>query len=1023
MMGLKRKLLIGAFIPLALLLAIPFSLFPSTPASAAVADGANATARVTLYAYYKDMVACMASAIISNDDLGLDTNIDHVKLGQLVYGTSFNGIGGDIYGFYLNKSLPDIGTDDGTTTCTQSNNLIMTNGLKQFGLNGLDVVCAMGYTRSNGGACNETASTQGLNIGAPSNMLAKFKTQLRIAGWGVDKEPTLSNADKYELYSKSLILACTTGAPLASKGGAAADTLYNLKTSATTTVTYSANGDRTHNWSPVYIMQGDYARVNGIETDTCGQALDNANANVADAVASQACETKYSGNAAYISACQNGYSQHSSGNTLYCITAYPAPFVGSADHGSQVDTTDSLALRAACFAGQGIVGGQQCYTDLKYTTGPLHQACTLGAQYASAADFCTTSANAKIWSTDKDKVALLQACKDGQALNLTPDTINNNLTALTPTPGPADSTSCAIPSVGWIICPFVTFMAGISDGIYTVISGLLVTDVATISTSSGTYSAWGAIRAFANVGFVIVFLIIIFSQLTSVGISNYGVKKLLPRLIVVAILVNISFFLCQLVVDLSNIVGGSLPAIFGNIPVFGQANSLDDSGNTFTSIAGNILAGSAVSGAVGVAAIVVIYTGVGLLVPILLAAVLAVLVTVFILIARNVIIILLVAISPLAFLAMLLPNTENYFKQWRKIMVALLLVYPMIALLFGASKLASSIILSSGASSFQQLFGLAALFIPLFATPILLKNSLNAIPAIGNIASKLQSRTNGLVGRKAKEFGNATPIARGMAIRKQARANYRDTKFASDLESGGPASLLARGLRLNKIPRVGKYAKASEHADEALSRTAQATANKADSDDVSAATSEIAKMARQAAYAPGAKGDGRESYIVARRELERSLSSGDHVRARASFDALRDMGEQGLDEAQDAISAARASGNLNAETDGLMRRHIHAAGIKGADNRLNMYADGNTAALTSGDHVGSLTDEQFASQTMRSLLDAANAGKISKPDADRILGAADQGNIQIKNGQRAVLQAISTGTALPVAGPLPSKKP
>lgn len=66
------------------------------------------------------------------------------------------------------------------------------------------------------------------------------------------------------------------------------------------------------------------------------------------------------------------------------------------------------------------------------------------------------------------------------------------------------------------------------------------------------------VRNYANVAFIVVFLIIIFSQVSNVGINNYGIKRMLPKLLIAAILVNISFYVCAIMVDLSNLLGAGL---------------------------------------------------------------------------------------------------------------------------------------------------------------------------------------------------------------------------------------------------------------------------------------------------------------------------------------------------------------------------------------------------------------------------------------------------------------------------------
>ena len=72
-------------------------------------------------------------------------------------------------------------------------------------------------------------------------------------------------------------------------------------------------------------------------------------------------------------------------------------------------------------------------------------------------------------------------------------------------------------------------------------------------------------RNISNVAFIVAFLVIIYSQLTSVGISNYGVKKMLPRLVIAAVLVNLSFTFCAVLLDLSNVTGYAFQDAFMGI--------------------------------------------------------------------------------------------------------------------------------------------------------------------------------------------------------------------------------------------------------------------------------------------------------------------------------------------------------------------------------------------------------------------------------------------------------------------------
>jgi hypothetical protein len=136
-------------------------------------------------------------------------------------------------------------------------------------------------------------------------------------------------------------------------------------------------------------------------------------------------------------------------------------------------------------------------------------------------------------------------------------------------------------------------------------------------------------------------------------------------------------------------------------------------------------------------------------------------VIILILIARQAFVILLVVMSPLAFVAYLLPNTESWFKKWWKAFSATLMVYPIIAAVFGVSTLASNILNNVSASednsTLLQLISLGVLAVPLLAVPALLKGSLSAAGGVGAKLAGLQDRANkrGLRGIKEGRIGEA----------------------------------------------------------------------------------------------------------------------------------------------------------------------------------------------------------------------------------------------------------------------------
>ena len=93
-----------------------------------------------------------------------------------------------------------------------------------------------------------------------------------------------------------------------------------------------------------------------------------------------------------------------------------------------------------------------------------------------------------------------------------------------------EKSSCSLEWIGYIICPAARFMAKITDKAFDALQSFLEIKSLARGTEGGDslYNAWSAMRNVANALFVIAFMVVIYSQLTGAGITNYGIKKLLP---------------------------------------------------------------------------------------------------------------------------------------------------------------------------------------------------------------------------------------------------------------------------------------------------------------------------------------------------------------------------------------------------------------------------------------------------------------------------------------------------------------
>lgn len=299
----------------------------------------------------------------------------------------------------------------------------------------------------------------------------------------------------------------------------------------------------------------------------------------------------------------------------------------------------------------------------------------------------------------------------------------------------SSSNKCALAGFfGTMICGIVQTMGNMVDTSYDLLSILLKTDPVLQTTRGGSgdssmYMAWSTLRNLANVFFTITLLIVILSYTSNIGVSAYNIRKILPRIIMAAFLINASWWICAIFVDLSNILGATITDTLGNITSIGVNNQFSN----WKLVISSVLFASA---AVIAASSLVIYGGFSVLLPAIVSALIAVVTVFILLLARQVLIIIFIIISPLAFAAILLPGTNFLFERWRKMFVPLLMLYPVIGLIFGLSKVASDVVIGAAADRDQSLLailGLAIQVIPLFLLPTIMKLGGSALGAFDRI--------------------------------------------------------------------------------------------------------------------------------------------------------------------------------------------------------------------------------------------------------------------------------------------------
>lgn len=311
------------------------------------------------------------------------------------------------------------------------------------------------------------------------------------------------------------------------------------------------------------------------------------------------------------------------------------------------------------------------------------------------------------------------------------------------------STSCDVQGIGWIICPVSNWLADGIDYMYSALQEFLKTKpLETTNQNSGIYLAWVIMRNISNVAFIVAFLVIIYSQLTSVGISNYGVKKMLPRLIIAAVLVNLSFTICAILLDLSNIAGYAFQDAFMGIKNTISTVGENTSTWTWSEVISTALSNGALAVGAGYAVSLALTTELlPMLVPAATLAGLTLLFVLLIMAARQALIIILIIISPLAFVCYLLPGTEKWFKKWRDSFLTMLVFFPAFAVVFGGAQLAGIIIIQNASGSngaIMHILGMLVQIIPLAITPLIMKFSGGVL---GKFAGIVNDKNKGLYDR------------------------------------------------------------------------------------------------------------------------------------------------------------------------------------------------------------------------------------------------------------------------------------
>lgn len=205
-----------------------------------------------------------------------------------------------------------------------------------------------------------------------------------------------------------------------------------------------------------------------------------------------------------------------------------------------------------------------------------------------------------------------------------------------------------------VIGHIVSMLIWIGGGILVVLIQLLiwVSSYNEFVTSEAVTQGWRIIRDVCNMFFILILLIIAFA--TVLNIEGYSWKKLLPKMLLMAVLINFSKLICGVAIDMAQVV--MLTFVNGFRDIGG--------GNLSDMLGVNQLLNISKEGATDVEMLSVVGTyilGLGYVI----VSIGVIVIILFVLVMRMVMLWILVTLSPLAFLLWSLPGTSTYGNKWR----------------------------------------------------------------------------------------------------------------------------------------------------------------------------------------------------------------------------------------------------------------------------------------------------------------------------------------------------------------------
>ncbi len=511
-----------------------------------------------------------------------------------------------------------------------------------------------------------------------------------------------------------------------------------------------------------------------------------------------------------------------------------------------------------------------------------------------------------------------------------------------------------------------------------------------MNTSPGLAVAWGTFRDLGNIALLFGFIAI--GIATMLDLQNYNAKKILGKLLIIAVVMNFSSLIARGIVDSGNVValqfykainGGDMPSdSFVDTGISGRLVEA----TKLTSIYNGDTLPAGVSQSPGTSMAFILFSSI--ILYIVVAFVFFAIAILFV--ARMVILIFLITISPLAFAAMALPYFNKESAKWWKNLIDNTLVAPLLILMLWVStKVISDGTLTNNLGSWNDtgtptwanviiMFGITCGF---FLASLLIAKNLSAFGAATATkwGGKLAFGTTGWVGRQT--------LGRGMnaASRAIRRTGFGQTEFGR---------LAAGGL------------------DRAASSSFDLRATKLGSTALKEATGGLGSGEA------GGKGGYREmekKAIDTRAKYGKSLQENDPGGKDAR---ARDAAQERIDRARGAAAAAGKAKDTAARASAAAQKEIDDIEEEKKKDKYWETNPENRARLTAAaEKLRNAKDRESAADAAKKAADAAKAKEEedSQPAVDYVNGLGKKAALNyatnLTKSSKGIVDALRTDSA------------